>query len=327
MCIRDRPKITSIVAERDSIDGFSNYLFDDLNVKTNFRVGKSDRFYLSYYSGRDDFENEKLRPEFRDSFPTQADTLLIGTFFDSNRDSLKWGNQLVSLRWNHLFGDKIFANTTAYLSQYKFTSSEVFRSVGIYDNGRKDLVFSERVFNSEIRDLGLRSDVEYLYSDRLNFKFGVGTIHHSFRPGSFENGTDLKDVPIPVLALDTVNLSVENQLNIEEINSNEVFTYIESGISLNRKFYLTVGLHAKFWKFEDFQDLSVLPRFNLDYKLNDNFSLSATYLEIAQHLHLLTKSDIGLPGDIWVPASEKVRPETATPVSYTHLTLPTICSV
>ncbi len=307
------PEITRIVAARDNIDGFSNYFFEDLNIKTNFQAGKNDRFYISFYNGKDDFLNEKQQPVFRDTILSVNDTFLPGSFSNSNRDSLKWGNQVLSLRWNHLFGDKIFANTTAYSSRYNFSSSEVFQSIGEYDNGRTDLIFSERAFASEVRDIGIRTDAEFLYSDRINFKFGAGAIGHSFSPGSFQNGIDLENLTSPML--DTINLSIEEQLNIEDIETFESFAYTETGISLSRQLYFTLGLHARFWDYEEYQDLSILPRISLDFNLNDNLSFSASYLEIVQHLHLLTKSDIGLPGDIWVPASENVLPETATHIT------------
>lgn len=303
------PEITREIARRDSVDGFSNYFFYDLNVKSNFKIGKNDRFYLSYYEGKDDFENEKAQPVFRDSFPDGSGELLPGSFFDENREILKWGNRVASLRWNHLFGDKIFTNTTAYLSQFKFDSSEVFQSVGQYDNGRSDLIFSEREFTSEVKDLGVRTDAEFLVSDRLNFKFGAGLINHELSPGSFQNGVNLEGIPSPII--DTINVSIKNNLEIRPLEAFEGFTYLETGVSLNRQLYLTLGLHARYWDFQDFQDFSLLPRANLDFKWSDNFSLSASYLEIVQHMHLLTRSDIGLPGDIWVPASARVQPETA----------------
>ncbi len=303
------PEITRTIAKRDSVDGFSNYFFYDLNVKTNFRIGKNDRFYLSYYEGKDDFENERERPVFRDSITLSSGEQLPGSFFDENKESLTWGNRVASLRWNHLFGDKIFLNTTAYLSQFNFNSSEVFQSEGVYDNGRTDLIFSERKFSSEVRDLGIRADAEYLHSNRFNFKFGLGLIQHELSPGSTQDGVSFID--LASFIADTLNLSITDTLEIRSLDALEGFSYFETGVSLNRQLYLTLGVHARYWDFQDFQDFTFLPRINLDYKLNDYFSASASYLDIVQHMHLLTKSDIGLPGDIWVPSSARVRPETA----------------
>jgi len=304
------PKITKIIAERDSVDGFSNYSFYDLNAKVNFRIGKKDRIYLSYYEGQDDFFNKKQQPTYRDSFPAAGGVLLAGSFMEDNTEELNWGNKMASLRWNHLFGDKIFANTTAYLSRFSFYSSDIFRSVGIYDIGRRDLIYVEQEFTSEVADVGLKTDVEFLYSDRLNFKFGGGLIGHKISPGSSQNGVELVD--LPDVEFDSLNLSVSDSLELIPIEALEGFAYYETGISLNRQLYLTLGLHGRYWEYEEFNDLSILPRIGLDYQMTENISLSASYLEMVQYMHLLTKSDIGLPGDIWVPASGKVVPQTAT---------------
>jgi len=304
------PEITRIIAERDSVDGFSNYLFYDLNVKANFMAGKSDRFYLSYYEGRDDFFNRKQQPTYRDSFPAADGVLLPGSFMDGNTEELFWGNKMASFRWNHLFGGKIFANTTAYLSRFSFYSSDIFQSEGIYDIGRRDLIYVEREFTSEVVDIGLRTDFEFLHSDRMNFKFGAGIIKHTLSPGSSQNGVELQD--LPDIEIDFLNLSVRDSLQLIDINAIEGLAYYETGISINRQLYLTLGLHGRYWKYDDYNHLSILPRIGIDYQLSDDISISASYLEMVQYMHLLTKSDIGLPGDIWVPSSSNLVPETAT---------------
>ncbi len=311
------PKITETIAERDSVNGFSNYFFYDLNAKANIQLSKSDRLYFSYYEGRDDFTNSRAQPSFINSFQTINGDVLTGTFRESNQEELSWGNRMASVRWNHIFGDRIFANTTAYYTNYDFFSREEFRSEGIYDTGRNDLILIEGQFSSRVNDQGIRTDIEFLQSDRLNFKFGGGLIKHQLSPGSSQAVANLIDIPTFQLADSLVSL--RDSLELFEINTTESFAYYETGISLNRQLYLTLGLHARHWKveenegenIEDYQHTSILPRVSLDYQMNDAISFSASYLEMVQYMHLLTKADIGLPGDIWVPATENVAPETA----------------
>lgn len=311
------PEITERLAARDSVSGFSNYVFYDFNAKANIKLSKSDRLYFSYYEGRDDFTNSRTQPTFRDSFQNIDGEILAGTFQEGNQEELSWGNRMASLRWNHIFGDRIFANTTAYNTNYDFFSSEEFRSEGIYDNGRNDLIAVEGQFSSRVNDQGIRTDVEFLQSDRLNFKFGGGLIKHRLSPGSSQSVANLIDIPTFQVA-DSL-ISLRDSLELFEINTTESFAYYETGVSLNRQLYLTLGLHARHWKVgenagenvDDYQHLSVLPRISLDYQMNDAISFSASFLEMVQYMHLLTKADIGLPGDIWVPATENVAPEGA----------------
>ena len=73
----------------------SGYFFYDLTAKLNCRLSDKDRLYLSSYFGRDVFTFNNQDLDFIFNVP--------------------WGNATASLRWNHLFSDKIFVNTTAVL--------------------------------------------------------------------------------------------------------------------------------------------------------------------------------------------------------------------
>ena len=311
------PRITEIIAEREGVNGFSNYFFYDLNAKANIQLTKNDRVYFSYYEGRDDFTNSRIQAPFRAAFNVIDEELLVGTFQESNKEELNWGNRMASLRWNHIFGDRIFANTTAYNTNYDFFSRESFRSEGVYDIGRNDLIVIDGQFSSRVNDQGIRTDIEFLQSDRMNFKFGAGLISHRLSPGSSQSVADLID--IPTFDLDSLDASIRDSLELFEINTTESFAYYETGISISRQLYLTLGLHARHWKvkeseeenIEEYQHTSILPRISLDYQMNDVISFSASYLEMVQYMHLLTKADIGLPGDIWVPSTDKVAPESA----------------
>ena len=67
--------------------------FYDFNAKANCKIGEKDRLYLSGYFGRDNFG------------------------FDSSF-GLEWGNATGTLRWNHLFSDQLFSNTSFIISDY-----------------------------------------------------------------------------------------------------------------------------------------------------------------------------------------------------------------
>ena len=46
--------------------------------------------------------------------------------------------------------------------------------------------------------------------------------------------------------------------------------------------------------------------------INDKSSFKMGYSKMGQFLHLLTNSGIGLPTDLWVPATEKIKPQFST---------------
>src|SRR3989337_4166063 len=79
----------------------SGYYFYDLNAKVNYRFSDKDRLYLSGYFGRDVFTFNNTKRSFKANIP--------------------WGNSTATLRWNHVFNRKLFANTTVVYNDYKFS--------------------------------------------------------------------------------------------------------------------------------------------------------------------------------------------------------------
>ena len=96
----------------------SGYYFYDLNAKFNYQFSEKDRLYISGYFGRDvfDFRNAKL----------------------SFKVNIPWGNATGTLRWNHVFNNKLFANTTLVYNDYnfKFSGAQNDFEVVIFTSGR-----------------------------------------------------------------------------------------------------------------------------------------------------------------------------------------------
>ena len=86
---------------KDNAFSGSGYYFYDLNAKANYRFSDKDRIYLSGYFGRDVFD-----------------------FVNGQRSvnvNIPWGNATATLRWNHVFNKKLFANTTGVYNDYNFS--------------------------------------------------------------------------------------------------------------------------------------------------------------------------------------------------------------
>ena len=129
----------------------SGYFFYDLTAKLNWRLSDKDRLYLSSYFGRDVFTFNNQDLDFIFNVP--------------------WGNATASLRWNHLFSDKIFVNTTAVFTDYNFA----------FEGGSSSFNFK---LASGIRDYNLKQDYTYYHSSLHNFKFGWNYTFHRFIPSS-----------------------------------------------------------------------------------------------------------------------------------------------
>ncbi|MEO7446123.1 MAG: TonB-dependent receptor, partial [Ferruginibacter sp.] len=123
----------------------SGLYFYDVNLKGNYRLDEKNKVFLSGYFGRDNFK-------FSDVFG-----------FD-------WGNSTGTARWNHLFSNKLFSNTSLIYSNYnyKFTLGAGNEAVGV---------------KSSIQDVSLKQDFSDYINSRNTIKFGAQVTHHTFRPG------------------------------------------------------------------------------------------------------------------------------------------------
>jgi len=99
----------------DELDKLSaGYYFYDFNAKINHKFSDRDRLYLSFYSG-DDAIYAKVRNKYTES-KTYKSTSAIGLDW-------AWGNLIAALRWNHIINSKMFLNTTASYTRYRFDMS------------------------------------------------------------------------------------------------------------------------------------------------------------------------------------------------------------
>ena len=291
--------------------------FYDLNAKINHKISKNDRIYLSAYMGDDVFnvnfieDNESnLGENPKDSYDDYSESMNFG---------LGYGNITSTLRWNHLFNNKLFSNTTFTYSRYQFNTDFLLSNSTSTDtvyNSSLDTLFSgpssEDIsfrYISGIEDLGLRIDFDYMPNPNHDIKFGVSYTHHHFYPGetSLNLGINSPD-PSQTFNLDTV-LNFSPRTNVHES-----FLYIEDNFRISNRLKANFGLHIGYYAVEDsnsslsIKDIynqdyySFQPRISARYLLSDEWSIKASFAEMQQNIHLLSNSSVGLPSDLWVPA-------------------------
>ncbi len=76
-----------------------------------------------------------------------------------------------------------------------------------------------------------------------------------------------------------------------------------------------MGLHASAFQVDDSFYSSLQPRVATRYLVSDALSLKASYARMTQYIHLLTNSGVGLPTDLWVPATGSVPPQQSHQVA------------
>jgi hypothetical protein len=54
---------------------------------------------------------------------------------------------------------------------------------------------------------------------------------------------------------------------------------------------------------------------SIRYSLKKDLSIKASYALMNQYLHLLSNSGVGLPSDLWVPATDKIKPQQSQQIA------------
>ncbi|MFN0274293.1 MAG: TonB-dependent receptor [Chitinophagales bacterium] len=260
------------------------YFFYDVNAKVNYKFTDKDRLYLSGYFGRDKFyfSDKKVEPE------------------NYTEAGLDWGNGTGVLRWNHIINKKTFSNLTATFTSYEFDiSSDFFETIKDINGNEIETSYGFRYF-SGIRDWTLKEDIDFVPNPRHYIKYGGGVTYHTFMPGATEYKQDGSEIETP-----DINLSSDN------IFATEFDLYGEDDWEITSLIKLNYGLHASGFLVDSSFYKSLQPRLSARYLVNDDLSFKASYSSMAQYIHLLTNSGIGLPTDLWVPATDQVRPQNA----------------
>lgn len=276
-------------------DGLAGYFFDDINAKVNYRFSNKDRLYLSYYGGGDKFY---LRFNEKDIDNGRLD------YEDRFDNGLGWGNRTAALRWNHIFGPKLFANTTLTYSRYRFNTNFGYESKNYNNTGaieeRDDFKLT---YLSGIRDWAGRIDFDYVPNPVHYVRFGVSSIAHTFQPGQFRSRI------YSISPQDTVELN--SDFVEKDVPATEFSAYAEDDWKITDRFRINAGLHFSGFLVKSKPYFSLQPRFNARYLFDGGWSAKVAFSTMQQYIHLLTNETIGLPTDLWLPSTNVIKPQSS----------------
>jgi len=282
-----------MVEKSEGYDKFyAGYYFYDLNGKINYKLSDKNRLYLSVYTGKDRL------------YSIEKDTYTSG-FYDENNNyyessttykdevELWWGNITSALRWNYMLTNKLFSNVTLTYSRYKMLTGAEYSVTGEKADKMN--------YNSGISDWGGKIDFDYYPTPNHSIKFGIGDTYHGFNPGVFVETYRASD-----------SNYVSNELGNSKIFAHELALYAEDDIKIGELLKLNVGLHWSGFLVKDkFYD-AFEPRISARVLLSEKWSVKVSMAQMQQYINLLANSNIGLPTDLWVPATDKIKPQMAT---------------
>jgi len=269
-------------ASSDSVIKGSTLYFYDINAKANYHFNDKNTIYVSGYFGKD--------------------VLGVKNIFGTN-----WGNATGTIRFNHLFSNKLFSNTSIIYSNYNYTI-QGFQS---YDNFKA---------TSKITDLNFKEDLQYSAGDHHSFKFGLNVLHHTIAPGDLtttaSSSFNSKSTERRYGLENAVYASDEWKLNdkltllygirltqLSLLGPGTFKTYDAVGNILTTNTY-TSGRNVKNY-------LDPEPRIAASYTINEANSVKASYNRTVQNIHLLTNSTSSSPTDLYVMSSNNIKPEIA----------------
>jgi hypothetical protein len=271
----------------------SAYYFYDLNAKVNYRLSDKDRIFLSGYFGRDVFDLSDSQNSFS--------------------NSISWGNGTAVMRWNHLFNQKVFANTSIIYSKYDFGFD------AIQDQ------YDMKLY-SGIEDWNAKIDFTWIPSTTHTVKYGANYIYHTFTP----NNISAKTSEVEFDFGEAVKLySHEGALYVND--EFDLTGLIRISAGLRYSLFCHVGPFDRFIK-DPVTNLTVdtisyaagervktynhlEPRLSARFIVDENSSIKAGFTQNYQYIHLAALSAVSLPTDIWVPSTEIVKPQFGTQYS------------
>lgn len=244
------------------------YFFYDLNTKLNYKLSDKDRFFISSYLGSDVFSAEQRGRNSTTAF------------------GVNWGNKSVTGRWNHLFSDKLFANTTFIYNDYLFKISSKENNLAVQ-------------LTSGIKDVQGKIDFDWFPQIRHRVKFGASHTYQQFIPSTVQG-----------------QIGSSNQIINQQIKYvHQSAVYINDEYTVSDRTSINIGLRSPFFIYKNTTYFNLEPRFTAKYSLDKRTSIKFGYTWMNQFVHLVSNSTLATPMDIWVPSSDIVKPQKAQQVA------------
>lgn len=262
--------------------------FYDLNAKLNYQIDSRNRLFVSGYFGRDVLK------------------------FGDNSFGVDWGNTTATMRWNHLFSDQLFSNTSLIYSNYDNKIAIKF--------GANDFRISSR-----IKDYNFKQDFQWFPDANHTVKYGFQIIQHTITPSSVDasesselvgNKEAQKRYGLESAAFISHDWKIRKNLTLlyvirlsdfAVLGDGDFYTYDAEGQINSTTHYCKAALVKHY--------LVPEPRLAASYQLSSQSSFKLGYARSTQFLHLLSNSTASNPTDLWMTSTNNVKAEIADQVS------------
>lgn len=269
------------------LSGFSPEFYDG-NIKLTWSLGSKDKFNILLFRSGDKLTDRSInRIEI-------ADISLLS----EQIESLSWSNSIGSVKWQRVWNNSTFSNTTLYTNAFDFLTRNA-QNYTFDAPGGTETESYDFIAKSSIRDLGVKSHWEKQFNKSNILNWGGDFAYHVFRPALRRESRLLNQDEIS--KLDTVNPLKAWQLNL----------YLEWDSKITNQLRVISGLRFSQFLIPDKQYSRLLPRLAIVYNPDELNSIEFGFARTAQFIHLIATPIVGYPTDLWVPSTASAPPQLA----------------
>jgi hypothetical protein len=258
--------------------------FYDFTTKVNLKLGRRDRLFITFYKGADVFR-------------VKAD--------NADTSGLNWGNTSATLRWNHVFGSRLFVNTTFFTSKYEYF---------LHSSLKNDEYWTSQISNST-----LKHEITFYATPRITWKYGINIGFYEFNPGNYYT---------PATA---------DNYQVSPVKSSELVAYTGAENQVLPWLMINYGLRITSWsdkgeafvmQYDDehnaidtnnyknnevfYRHSNLQPNVSVSFKTGKLSSIKTSYNRTNQYINLITNSISPFNSlEVWLPAGPNIKPQYA----------------
>ena len=260
--------------------------FYDVNAKVSQSLGKNDRLFLSFYNGHDQFSMQRM----------------VG---------LGYGNSSATLRWSHIFSERLTSNLSLLGSRYRYNIDMNYSPYDFAISAGTDAA-------------SLNYDFAMHWNDQHDSRFGLSTGIQSYLQGEIDDrGGALSQYLQIDQSKSVARKGLEHALYFTHDYTPTPRLSFRAGMRLSC--FQNIG-EEDLYVFDDilYEVMDTLhygkgevfntvinpePRLAAKFQLDEHSSVKASYSRTVQYAQVASSATGGLPFDVWFPTSPNVKPQ------------------
>ncbi len=262
------------------------FAFSDVNLNIQHIFNSKTRIWATTYWGRDRIDSRVENP---------SENKIGNYVFDMN-----WQSRIASLHLEHRFRENLILYVSGAYSDFDYRTQQSNIDIFKSDNSISGTINN---YFSRIRDVHVKFQLQWRPWKSNLFRLGVNAVYHDF----LSDANTFKTDQMPGRARPDDDAA--------RIFSDEINAFLEDEITIGSHIKMALGVNMGAYLVQKEKFISIQPRAAFNVIANENWSFKASYARMMQSMHMLTNYGIGLPTDLWVPATANFRPQLSHDVA------------